>query len=184
MKNLNKTAIAFLTTTILSTAVWAAPLSPMGMIERASHQVINLAKKNSIDRSYLSDVNTAAVKKTAQGWEVTLTSPSADAAVVNTLVVQFDAKGKAAGFSTKFTSVSAESPLYRQANAGELMDLGSEAIVDHLNESADIVRVSDTTERIELKTETDGVLLLAYLTTGEVYKIKMDFMANVISKGF
>lgn len=177
----------FILTAIISLAsasAFAAQYKPMNIVEKASYQLSGLVTKGKVDATYLTDVNHVTVSQSASGFQIQLSSPSADANSVNTLDIAFDLNGKATGYAANFVSAYPQGPVFSSANAATILDLAAEAFVDHLSESQDNVVVADNVRSMDLSTESSGVLIVIHLATGQDYTVHMDAQGNVLSKGF
>lgn len=179
-----KAIVLGLITSVLALHAHAKTMTPMGIIEKTSYQISGLVNKGKIDKSYQTDVTLVTVQKTPQGFEVQASSPSADLQSPNLLNLSFDLSGKVVAFSSAFNSVNLQSPVFSSASAAELLDLGAEAFVDHLAESADYLTVAQNTEAVELVKNNAGVLLNVKLADGRIYHLQMDIQGKVLSRGF
>lgn len=159
-------------------------ITPMHVVEKSSYQLAGLVSKGKIDASYLTDVTTVTVTQESGGFRVKMYSPSADESNPNTLEMTFDQAGKATSASANFVSRFPHGPLLDGANAATILDLGAEAIVDHLSESSDNVVVAQNVQSVEIQKEATGVLFLVNLNNGQTYSIHMDQDGKVISQGF
>lgn len=177
----------FILTAIISLAsasAFAAQYTPMNIVEKASYQLSGLVTKGKVDASYLTDINHVSVVKTEAGFQIQLSSPSADANTVNTLDIAFDPNGKATGYAANFISAFPQGPIFSSTNSATILDLAAEAFVDHLSESPENVVVAENVSSMDLSTEESGVLILIHLLDGQVYTVHMDAQGNILSKGF
>lgn len=166
------------------TAFAGKVITPMHIIEKSSYQLAGLVSKGKIDASYLTDVTAVTVTPEATGFRVTMYSPSADENNSNTLEMIFDTGAKATSASANFVSRFPHGPILDGANAATILDLGAEAIVDHLNESPDNMVVAQNVQSVEIQKESAGVLFLVNLNNGQTYSIHMDQDGKVLSQGF
>lgn len=169
---------------IVSIQGLAREITPMHIVEKTSYQIGGLVNKGKIDASYLSDITTLTISKRSDGFDVTLLSPSADEKNPNLLTIPFDLNAKAGLASSTFYSKFPQGPIFTSASTAILLDLGAEAIVDHLSESPENIEVARNAQAVDLQKETTGVLMLIHLTDGRTYSIHMDPNGKVISKGF
>lgn len=175
-----------LSTSLLLTALLshAAEVTPMHIVEKSSYQLGGLVSKLKIDPSYLTDVTTLTVTQDNSGFKVIMQSPSATPDIANKLEIPFDKTGKAGTAVATFTSRYSQGPIFALTNAAVFLDLGAEAIVDHLADSPDNIVVARTTQAVDLQKENSGVLMLVHLTDGRAYSIHMDNKGKVLSQGF
>lgn len=178
-------ALALLFTSLIAiTAQAATPPLAMNFAEKASHKLVTLAGRNAIDQSFLTDVTRATIAADANGAVIELMSPAVNPNEFNKVTLNFDATGNFLNFTTDFKGVNAASPIFKQANAATLIDLGAEAVVDHLADSADLPVVNENARTLALDTEGTGVHLRIGLNDGRTYSIMMDMTGVVISQGF
>lgn len=156
----------------------------MHVVESTTHAIASLAKKNSIDKSFVSDSMTVVIEKTATGYVTQVLAPSADAKQFNTISMTFDLTGKLTGSKSNFVSVNAASPIFTKLTAAKLLDLGAEAIVDHLADNAEIPVVSENAKSMQMTKLPVGQKVEITLNDGRVYTINMDAAGVVVSKGF
>lgn len=162
----------------------AREITPMHVVEKASYQVGGLVNKGKIDASYLTDITTLTVTKDAAGFKVVLLAPSADQNNPNKLEIPFDLNAKAGAAVSTFNSKYPQGPVFTAANVSTLLDLGAEAIVDHLSDSPDNIVIARTTQAVDLQKENAGVAMIVHLTDGRIYTIHMDGNGKVLSQGF
>ncbi len=179
-----KQFILTIATALVSFSAMAKEVTPMLIVEKASYQIGGLVAKSKIDASYLTDITTLTVTPVEKGFKVVLLSPSADQNNPNSLEIPFDANGKAGTASANFVSKFPQGPIFNAANVATLLDLGAEAIVDHLSASPDNIVVARTTQAVDLQKEATGVLMLVHLTDGRTYSIHMNANGKVLSQGF
>jgi hypothetical protein len=169
----------------LASNVFAAATTPMNAVEETAHLVDKYAKSGKIDPSFLNNVTTVTVQATATGLQTVAYAPSADATRANTIVITFDANGRLASVNQNFVSAYPQGAIFSAADAATLLDLGSEAIVDHLADDASLVTVAQTATMVQLTSGgANTVVLKIQLASGKVYNVNMDQNGNVISKGF
>ncbi len=180
MKNLFLSA----TLVLASLVTLAGEVTPLHVVEKVSYQIAGLVKKSKIDASYLTDITTLTVTKDETGFKVVLLSPSAEENNPNKLEVPFDLTAKAGTAVATFVSKSPQGPIFTGASVAVLLDLGAEAIVDHLSAAPENIEVARNTQAVDLQKEDTGVLMLIHLTDGRTYSIHMDNKGKVLSKGF
>jgi hypothetical protein len=184
MKNLLQNLIV-LSTLGLSLNLFAAGTAPMNAVEETAHIVDKYAKAGKIDASFLNNVTTVTVQATATGLQTVAYAPSADAAKANTVVVSFDVKGRVTAVNQNFVSAYPKGPIFVAADAATLIDLGSEAVVDHLADNATLPIVAQTATMVQLSSSgANSVVLKIQLSSGKIYNINMDQNGNVLSQGF
>lgn len=169
---------------LLSLTSFAGEVTPLNVVEKVSYQIAGLVKKTKIDASYLTDITTLTVTKEANGYKVVLFAPSADQNNPNKLEVPFDLNAKAGTAVATFNSKYPQGPIFTGASVAVLLDLGAEAIVDHLSAAPENIEVARNTQAVDLQKEESGVLMLIHLTDGRAYGIHMDVKGKVLSKGF
>ncbi len=169
---------------LLSIGAMAKEITPMHVVEKASYQISGLVTKGKIDASYLTDISTLTVSKDETGYKVIMQSPSADEKNPNRLEIPFDLNAKAGVATAQFNSKYPQGPVFTGANAAVLLDLGAEAIVDHLSAAADNIVIARTTIAVDLQKEATGVAMAAHLNDGRTYFIHMDENGQVLSQGF
>lgn len=169
---------------LLSSQAFAKVMTPMNFVEKSSYALQKLVNQHHIDPSFLTDVSAGKINASAAGAVIELDSPSATPQVMNTLTLTFDANGSLVSYNANFKSVSPMSPIFHPTNAGTILDLGAEAVVDHLKESSDLPVVAETAEALTIDKEGAGFHIRIYLKDGRTYNIIMDDQANVLSKGF
>lgn len=179
MKNILLSVVVLLTAQM----GFAKTLTHMQVIEKSAYALSSLVNRNAIDHSYLTDVMTLTVKPDAGGFTVEMRSPT-DSAAFNSLVLTLDTQGKLKGFKDAFVARYSRGPVFAKADASVIIDLGAEAVVDHVSESADLVVVSEKATAVQISVQAQGPLFQISLNDGRVYKIQMDADANVLSKGF
>lgn len=162
---------------------FAKTLTPMQVVEKSAYALSSLVNRNAIDHSYLTDVMTLTVKSDAGAFIVEMRSPT-DTAAFNSLTLNLDAQGRLKGFKDAFVARYSRGPVFSKADASVIIDLGAEAVVDHVAESADLVVVSEKAIAVQISVQTQGPLFQITLNDGRIYKIQMDADANVLSKGF
>lgn len=169
---------------LASASAFAVQYTPMNIVEKASYQLSGLVNQGKVDASFATDVNHVTVTPKDSGFQIQLTSPSADENITNTLDISFDVNGKVTGYAVNFVSASAHGPIFSPTDAATILDLGAEAFVDHLSESQDNVFVAENVRSMDLSKENTGVLILIHLSAGQVYTVHMDAQGNILSKGF
>lgn len=169
---------------LLSSQAFAKTMAPMNFVEKSSYALQKLVNQHRIDASFLTDVSAEKINASASGAVIELDSPSANPQVMNTLTLTFDASGTLTSYNADFKSVSAASPIFHPTNAGTILDLGAEAVVDHLNESPDLPVVAATAQALTIDNEGTGFHIRILLQDGRTYNILMDDQANVVGKGF
>jgi hypothetical protein len=162
----------------------AKTLVAMNYVEKSAYALQRLVNQNHVDPSFLTDVNAERIAVTNLGAQIELQSPSADPNMVNTITLNFDAKGTLTSFTTNFVSKDPQGPLFSPVNAATILDLGAEAVVDHLAESADLPVVARDAQGLSIAKEGSGFHIRILLNDGRTYNILMDDQANVVSKGF
>jgi hypothetical protein len=169
----------------LSLNLFAAATTPMNAVEETAHIVDKYAKAQKIDGSFLNNVTTISVQATATGLQTVAYAPSANPAQANTVVVSFDLQGRVKSVSQNFISAYPQGPIFIAADAATLFDLGSEAVVDHVSESADLQLVAQGAKLVQLTNGgANSIVMKIQLTSGKVYSITMDQNGNVLAKGF
>ena len=171
-------------TAAVSLGAHARTFEAMNYVEKSSYALQRLVNQHQVDASYLTDVDSAKVSVSSSGATVVLSSPSAMAGQKNSLTLVFDTRGTMTANTNDFKSAQTSGPLFSPANSATILDLGAEAVVDHLAQSADLPVVSKTAQTVELAREGTGVHLRSGLADGRIYHIMMDTRARVISKGF
>ena len=169
---------------LVSLSAFAGKMTPMHAVEKSSYQLGGLVNKGKVDASFLTDVTSLTIASDSSGFKVTMYSPSSDNNKPNTLDLSFDTSGKVTSFNANFVSRSPQGPIFTKATVATLLDLGAEAIVDHLGESADNVTVAQNAKAIDLSKVGDEILLEISLTNGQVFNIRMDQDGKVLSQGF
>lgn len=176
--------IILVTLMALSINAFAGIVTPMHIVEKSAHNLTSLVNKGKIDPSYLTDVNSLSLTSDGVNTKVTMLALSADQNNPNKLEITYDPNGKATSANSSFVSRNPNGPLFTNADAGKLLDLGAEAVVDHLSESNDLVNVAQNAQAVTLENENSGVLMVIHLKDGQIYSIHMDAEGNVISQGF
>lgn len=169
---------------LVSSAVFAKPLTSMGLIEKASYQIGGQVSQKKIDASFLTDILTVKVVQDAAGTQIQMTSPSLDPLTVNLFAVNFDAQGVLMGTTASFHSVGVGSPFLKPTTAATYLDKIAEAFVDHLAESPDYLEVAQKVSSVQLVPNEQGLLVSVNLNDGRIYTMQMDTKAKVISRGF
>lgn len=165
----------------LLTSVSSAALLPMNFAEKSSYQLTALVKKGTVDKSFLIDLNKVTLQTSQQGAVVLLSSPSLNAQDPNTITINFDASGKVADATTHFTAADPQKAVFNKANADVILDLGSEAVVDHQKDSPDIA--FSAAHAKEISFSQDGKINMNIkLDDGRTYTVIMDLDGNVLSR--
>lgn len=99
----------------------------------------------------------------------------------NTITLNFNTAGKIADVKTHFTAVDPQKRVFSKANADVILDLGSEAIVDHQRESADLAFTAAHAQEINF-TQDGKINMNIKLDEGRIYLVVMDLDGNVISQ--
>ena len=174
-----------LLTLMLSINIFAAATTPMNAVEETSHIIDKYSSKaGKIDASYLTNVTTIAISTTSTGLQAIAYAPSANANQANTLTINFDLKGRVTAVNTNFISAYPNGPIFIAADSATLFDLGAEAVVDHLNDDANLPVVAQTAALVQLTSGTNSIVMKIQLTSGKIYNISLDQNGNVLSKGF
>ena len=173
-----------LLTLMLSINIFAAATTPMNAVEETSHIIDKYSKAGKIDASYLTNVTTIAISTTSTGLQAIAYAPSANANQANTLTINFDLKGRVTAVNTNFISAYPNGPIFIAADSATLFDLGAEAVVDHLNDDANLPVVAQTAALVQLTSGTNSIVMKIQLTSGKIYNISLDQNGNVLSKGF
>jgi hypothetical protein len=168
----------------LSLNIFAAATTPMNAVEETSHVLDKYTKAQKIDASFLTNVTTITVQATATGLQTIAYAPSANANQANTVTISFDLKGRVTAVNQNFISAYPQGAIFVAADAATLFDLGAEAVVDHLADSADLLVVAQTASVVQLTAGANSIVMKIQLTSGKIYNINMDQNGNVISKGF
>lgn len=161
-----------------------AMISPVKAVEKASYSLDKLVQKKQINPVFLTDIMTVSISAENNQYILTMLAPSNDVNNTNNLILTLDGAGKLLSFTTRFVGVSPSSPIFKNIGMGEILDLGAEAIVDHLSESADLPVVAKTTQFIQITPETKGPLLQFNLEDKRIYKVQMQNDGKIVSKGF
>lgn len=172
------------TALLLTTSAWAKTVTAMHYVEKSSYSLQRLVNQHQIDASFLTDVNVVKVDASSTGAVVELQSPAATSPELNTLSLTFDAHGTLVSFATDFKSPGIGGPLFTPTNSATIIDLGAEAVVDHLTESPDLPIVAQSASSLTFSKEDGGLHLRILLQDRRTYHIMMDDKANVLSKGF
>jgi hypothetical protein len=179
MKSLILATLVFATT-----QVFAAAPSPLKLMEKASHKLMALAGKGMVETAFLTDVTDVIVQKTESGFTLVMSAPSADPGRTNALTMNYDADGGFINASAQFVSPAPQSPIFKPANAADLIDIGSEVIVDHLDANSEFPLIAETTQSLRLIPENGEVHVTITLLDGRIYHVWMDPDANVLRHGF
>lgn len=161
----------------------AATISAMSFAEKAAHQVTSLMKKGAVDKSIVLDLKTVTMKPSPQGETVVLSTQTAKAGATNTLTIEFNAAGKVVSSTPAFKEAAAVTPIFTKANADTVFDLGAEAVVDHVKDSAEIAFVAEHATQIDFAQDAKGISMNITLDDKRIYNVTMDLDGNVLSKG-
>lgn len=168
----------------LSLNLFAAATTPMNAVEETSHIIDKYSKSGKIDASFLHNVTTITIQSTTTGLVAVAYAPSASSTQANTVTVGFDLQGRVKTVNQNFISAYPQGPIFIAADAATLIDLGAEAIVDHLADNADLPNVAKNANMIQLTGGQNSIVMKIQLTNGQVYNVVMDQNGNVLSKGF
>ena len=177
-----KTIITLITLAI-SLNLYAGGTTPMNAVEETAHIIDKYAKAGKIDASFLTNVTTITILGTAAGLQTTAYAPSANPNQANTLTITFDLQGRVKTVNQNFISAY-PTPVFTAADAATLLDFGAEAIVDHLNDNADIPTVAKLATMVQLTAGTNSIIMKIQLSSGPVYNISLDQNGNVLGQGF
>jgi hypothetical protein len=185
-----------LTTTLsvlLTLPALASGTAPMNIAERSAYRLESLISKGSVPKEMASDlssvqISTTQIKSGVIGYQAVLSSPSNDSAHPNTVTLLFGLDGKPVSESVNFTQASSSGPMFTQATGATLLDLGAEAIVDHLAEDPSLVQVATLANLITLSRQStaqgDSVQFNIHLNDGRIFQILMDLNGNLLGKSF
>ncbi len=167
----------------LSLNLFAAASTPMNAVEETAHIIDKYAKAGKIDASFLTNVTTISVQSTGTGLQTIAYAPSANPSQANTVTISFDANGRVKAVGQNFVSAYPR-PIFIAADAATLLDLGAEAIVDHLADNADLPVVAQSAAMVQLTAGANSIVMKIQLSSGKIYNVNMDQNGNVLSKGF
>ncbi|MGZ3787877.1 MAG: hypothetical protein ACXVLQ_05105 [Bacteriovorax sp.] len=168
----------------LSLNLFAAATTPMNAVEETSHIIDKYAKAGKIDASFLTNVTTVTVQAISTGLQTVAYAPSANSSQANTVTISFDLQGRVKTVAQNFISAYPQGPIFIAADSATLFDLGSEAVVDHLADNADLPVVAKNASTVQLTAGANSVVMKIQLTSGKVYNITMDQNGKVLSQGF
>jgi hypothetical protein len=170
-----------------------AAVTPMNIAEKSSYRLAAMIKRGSVPKAMATDLAAVRIDDTqlpsgAKGYQVVMMSPSNDPQAPNTVTILFGLDGKAVSEQINYIASSGQGPVFSQADGATLLDLGSEAIVDHLSEDAALPQVASLANEIVLTKamtqQGDVAVFDIHMKDGHVYRIVMDLDGNVLQKGF
>ena len=182
------TLIAALTT-VMSLNVFAAS-EPLHLMEKASHRLMNMIKKNEAPAYISTDMNraTARVVQMPDGQtatQITMYASSTNPQDPNWVSVYYDSEAKVLATDKHIVSAAENSPIFTQTEGARLLDLGTEIVLDNMGPAhPELQLIAETTESVDMVKKEQSVLFLIHLTDRRTYQVVTDLDGNLISQGF
>jgi hypothetical protein len=165
-----------------------AAMTPMKIAEKSSYRLTAMVKKGEVAKSLSTHLARVEIETRPDGYQVTLSSPSASPEASNTVTVHFDLQGQVLGQNVNFVSETTAAPAFTQPDGAKLLDLAAEEVVDHLSEEPALPQVAEQTQFILVSrvstAEGDAAQFDAHLRDGQVYRILLALNGDLLSKGF
>lgn len=165
-----------------------AAITPMNLAEKASYRLTALVTRGTVPAYMSTDLaevqfQSITLADGKPGTAVILLSHSNVSAEPNSVTVNFSADGKIVDSPSHIVGQGNPAPIFVKPDGAKLLDLASEAVVDHLNEDANLPVVARDAQFIEVSKD-GGALFSIHLKDGRIYKVLLGLDGRMISRGF
>lgn len=173
-----------LVTILAATTVSAKTMTAMNYVEKSAYAIQRLTQQNKINALFLTDTSQESVAVRADGATLELRAIAGTGQLDNVLIFEFDSSGNLSSYKEVVDSRNSASPIFSNLNAATILDLGAEAVVDHLGESADLPVVASAARGVTINKDGGGYKFAISIADGRTYTIQMDEQGNIVGQGF